>query len=129
MGGVPPLQRPVPALPGAPLPTRIIAPATAPPAQIHAQGTDGFRYWSAAEALRRAAAFWSEVGAVGWHPDVGASIPVRLDDGVDLNAYYARNDFAPEDIKQGLSFFHDTVLDVASSRQVTVFSGESPDVA
>jgi hypothetical protein len=128
MGGIPPLHLPVPTLPGTLLPTRIIAPARAPRAQIHPLGTDGFRYWTAAEALRRAAAFWTAAGARGWHPDVGDSIPVRLDDGVDLNAYYARNDFAPEDIKQGLSFFHDTVRDASNGRQVTVFSGESPEV-
>jgi len=115
-------------MPGASMPTRIIAPARAPVAQIYPLGTDGFRYWTAAEALRRAAAFWTSVGATGWHPDVGASIPVRLDDGVDLNAYYARNDFPAEDVKQGLSFFHDTVRDVVTGRQLTVFSGESPDV-
>jgi hypothetical protein len=128
MGGVPPLQLAVPDMPGAKLPTRIIAPARAPVAQVHPLGTDGFRYWTAAEALRRAAAFWTTAGARGWHRDVGASIPIRLDDGVDLNAYYARNDFPPEDIKQGLSFFHDTVRDVATGRSTVVFSGESPDV-
>jgi len=128
MGGVPPLQLGVPELPGARLPTRIIAPPRAPAAEVHPLETDGFRYWTAAEALRRTAAFWANAGARGWHRDVGASIPVRLDDGVDLNAYYARNDFPPEDVKQGLSFFHDTVRDVATGRQVTVFSGESPDV-
>jgi hypothetical protein len=128
MGGIPPLQLAAPDMPGAPLPTRIIAPARAPVAQIYPLGTPGFRYWTAAEALRRAATFWTSVGVTGWHPDVGASIPVRLDDGVDLNAYYARNDFPAEDVKQGLSFFHDTVRDVATSRQITVFSGESPDV-
>src|SRR5262245_2686337 len=82
MGGVPPLQVAVPTLPGASLPTRIIAPARAPEARVHALGTDGFRYWTAAEALRRAAAFWTAAGARNWHPDVGAPIPVRLDDGV-----------------------------------------------
>jgi len=115
-------------MPGTPLPTRIIAPARAPAVQIHAVGTDGFRYWTAAESMRRCAAFWASVGARAWHRDVGQSIPVRLDDGIDLNAYYARNDFPPEDIKQGLSFFHDAVRDVTTNRQVTVFSGESPDV-
>ena len=128
LGGVPPLHLAVPEMPGAKLPTRIIQPARAPVAQVHPLGTDGFRYWTAAEALRRAAAFWTTVGARGWHRDVGASIPVRLDDGVDLNAYYARNDFAPEDIKQGLSFFHDTVRDASTGRSSVVFSGESPDV-
>ena len=129
MGGVPPLQLAAPVLPGASLPTRIVAPAKAPPAQVHALGTDGFRYWTAAEALRRSAGFWSSVGVRGWHRDVGESIAVRLDDGVDLNAFYARNDFPPEGVKQGLSFFHDTVRDASTGRQVTVFSGESPDVA
>lgn len=128
MGGLPPLHLAVPVMPGAKLPTRIIAPATAPVAQVYPLATAGFRYWTAAEALRRAAAFWTAAGAKAWHRDVGASIPVRLDDGVDLNAYYARNDFAPEDIKQGLSFFHDTVRDAVTGRQTTVFSGESPDV-
>ncbi len=128
MGGLPILQRPAPALPGTPLPTKIVAPATAPAARIHSVGSAGFRYWTAAEALRRSAAFWAASGARAWHRDVGATLPVRLDDGVDLNAYYARNDFPAEDIKQGLSFFHDTVRDVATGRNVTVFSGESPDV-
>jgi hypothetical protein len=129
MGGSPPLQLPAPALPGSPLPTRIIDPAQAPPAQVHPVGTPGFRYWTAAESLRRCASFWSAAGAQAWHPDIGPSLPVRLDDGVDLNAYYARNDFPPEDIKQGLSFFHDTVREATGNRQLTVFSGESPDVA
>jgi hypothetical protein len=95
---------------------------------VHSAGSAGFRYWTAAESLRRSPAFWAASGAKAWHRDVGASLPVRLDDGVDLNAYYARTDFPAEDIKQGLSFFHDTVRDVTSGRNVTVFSGESPDV-
>jgi hypothetical protein len=128
LGGLPPLQTAVPTLPGSLLPTRIIAPASAPPVQVHDLGTDGFRFWTAAEALRRSAAFWVAAGAKGWHPDVGKSIPIRLDDGIDLNAFYARNDFPPEDIKQGLSFFHDTVHDAKNGQLVTVFSGESPDV-
>jgi hypothetical protein len=111
-----------------PLATQIVQPRTAPRPQVHPQGTDGFRYWTAAEALRRCAAFWAAAGVRVWHRNVGASIPVRLDDGVDLNAFYARNDFPAEDIKQGLSFFHDTVRDVATGRDITVFSGESPDI-
>ena len=128
LGGLPTLQRPAPAMPGRTLRTKIIAPATAPEARVHSVGSAGFRYWTAAEALRRAAAFWAASGAKAWHRDVGAALPVRLDDGVDLNAYYARTDFPAEDIKQGLSFFHDTVRDVTTGRNVTVFSGESPDV-
>jgi hypothetical protein len=128
MGGLPPLQLSAPDLPGATLPTRIIDPAQAPPPRIYVNGTAEFRFWTAAEALRRCAEFWREVGVAAWNPDIGTALPVRLDDGVDLNAYYARNDFPPQDIKQGLSFFHDTVMDVATGQRVTVFSGESPDV-
>ena len=128
LGGSPPFQVAAPALPGASLPTRIVDPAQTPKPRVYALGSGEFRYWTAAEAMRRSAAFWSEVGNQAWNPDVGASLPVRLDDGVDLNAYYARNDFPAQDIKQGLSFFHDTVRDVASGQDVTVFSGESPDV-
>lgn len=128
MGGLPILQRPAPSMPGRSLRTKIIAPATAPETRIHSVGSAGFRYWTAAEALRRSAAFWAAAGAKAWHKNVGASLPVRVDDGVDLNAYYARTDFPAEDIKQGLSFFHDTVRDVTTGRNLTVFSGESPDV-
>jgi hypothetical protein len=128
MGGVPPLQFAVPTLPGSSLATRIVAPARAPVPQVHPLETDGFRYWTAAETLRRSAAFWASAGVTGWHSEIGTSIPVRLDDGIDLNAFYARNDFPAEDVKQGLSFFHDTVVDASNGRRVTVFSGESPDV-
>lgn len=122
------MQAPAPTLPGSPLPTRIVDPVQAPTPQIYAVGTAEFRYWTAAEALRRSAAFWSQVGTSAWNRDIGTALPVRLDDGVDLNAYYARNDFPAEDIKQGLSFFHDTVRAVATGQHVSVFSGESPDV-
>jgi hypothetical protein len=129
LGGMPVIQVPAPPLPGTPLATNIIEPNTAPPAAVHAKGTPEFRYWTAAEAMRRTAGFWTGREGLGtWNPDVGARLPVRLDDGVDLNAYYARNDYAPRDIKQGLSFFHDTVFDPATGRAVTVFSGESADV-
>jgi len=52
---------------------------------------------------------------------------VRLDEGVDLNAYYSRDNFPAENVKQGLSFFHDAARDTAN-RVITVFSGESGDV-
>ena len=128
MGSLPPLQVAAPALPGSPLATRFVDPARTPAAGVFAVGTPEFRFWTAADALRRSAAFWAAAGAARWHRDVGASLPVRLDDGVDLNAYYARQAFPREGIKQGLSFFHDTIRDVATRRRITVFSGESPDV-
>src|SRR5262245_37202558 len=52
------IQRPVPVLRHQPLPVRIVHPASAPPAKPHPPGTAEFRYWTAAEALRRGADFW-----------------------------------------------------------------------
>jgi hypothetical protein len=106
-----PITRAAPRLATAPLALAIVEPA--PAAKLHSPGTRGFRYWTAAEALRRAADFWGALLPRGttWQP--GRTLRVTLDAGVDLNAYYDR---------RGLSFFHDTV------GKTTVYSGESPDV-
>jgi len=106
------IQRPVPVLRDQPLPLRIVHPASAPEAKPHPPGTAEFRYWTAAEALRRGADFWRAL-LPGKSWEVGSILPVDLDFGVDLNAFYDR---------EGLKFFHGT----AAGR--TVFSGESPDV-
>jgi hypothetical protein len=106
------IQRPIPVLRDQPLPIRIVHPARAPEAKPHAPGTAEFRYWTAAEALRRGADFWGAL-LPGQSWEVGSILPVDLDFGVDLNAFYDR---------VGLKFFHGT----AAGR--TVFSGESPDV-
>ena len=83
------------------------------PAPGGAPGTASFRYWTAAECLRRGADFWApRVPSGNWQP--GASLRVLLDEGVDLNAYYDR---------RALNFFH------GPSPSGTVYSGESPDVA
>ncbi len=106
------IQRPIPVLRDQPLPIRIVHPASAPEAKPHPPGTAEFRYWTAAEALRRGADFWGALlPGLSW--EVGRILPVDLDFGVDLNAFYDR---------VGLKFFHGT----AAGR--TVFSGESPDV-
>jgi hypothetical protein len=92
---------------------------TRPAPKVYARASDGFRYWSAADALGRALTFWNDrVGkGVKWRgpADDGklAALPVFLDAGVDLNAYYDRH---------ALNFFHDTV----AGR--TVYTAESPDV-
>src|ERR1700747_635762 len=52
------LQRPVPVLREQRFPTRIVHPSSAPEAKPHPPGPAEFRYWAAAEALRRAADFW-----------------------------------------------------------------------
>jgi hypothetical protein len=106
------IQRPVPVLRDQPLSIRIVHPASAPEAKPHPPGTAEFRYWTAAEALRRGADFWGTLlPGISW--EVGSILPVDLDFGVDLNAFYDR---------EGLKFFHGT----GAGR--TVFSGESPDV-
>jgi hypothetical protein len=109
--GAMPIDRPVPQLSKTPLAINIVA--VAPPATPHDPGTKEFRYWAAADALRRGADYWGTLIPAGttWEP--GAQLDVHLDEGVDLNAFYNR---------EGLSFFHDTVAGH------TVFSGESPDV-
>lgn len=111
-----PIQVPVPQLGAGSLPTAIQAPAGgAPPAGEYHPNTSQFRYWAAAAALQRGAAFWAGLLPAGtrWHSTVGSRLQVRLDDGIDLNAYYDRS---------GLSFFHDTVAGRV------FYSGESPDV-
>jgi len=109
---VPPELRPAPDLSIAPLRMRIdVSPAPAPGA--YQPGTPEFRYWAAAEALERGAAFWRQCLPEGttWQP--GEELSVLLDEGVDFNAFYDR---------RALNFFHGT----AAGR--TVFSGESPDI-
>ena len=99
-----------------PLPFKISG--TKPAAKVYQPGTSEFRYYAAAAALRRGSAFWGIIlGKIAW--EVGAVLPVNLDSGADLNAFYTRSGFGDT---PGLHFFHDTV----SGR--TYFSGESPDV-
>jgi hypothetical protein len=110
-----PVLRPAPKLsPRALLPIRI---STHPPkpAGAFSPGTPEFRYWTAAEALRRGADFWNRSSGVKkWFPSVGKSLPVVLDAGVDFNAFYDRSE---------LQFFHGSTPGFG-----TVFSGESPDI-
>src|SRR5919198_6380907 len=90
------IQRPIPVLRDQPLPIRIVHPARAPEAKPHPPGAAEFRYWTAAEALRRGAGFWGALlPGLSW--EVGSILPVDLDFGVDLNAFYDR---------VGLKFFH-----------------------
>jgi hypothetical protein len=87
-------------------------PTPAPTAGQYPLGTASFRYWVAVAALRRGADFWSP-GIPGGHWQVGATLPVLLDEGEDLNAYYDR---------KALNFFHGPL------GSGLVYSGESPDV-
>src|SRR6266487_3814368 len=83
------IQRPVPVLREQPFSIRIVHPASAPEAKPHSPGTADFRYWTAAEALRRGADFWGALlPGTSW--EVGSILPVDLDFGIDLNAFYDR---------------------------------------
>jgi hypothetical protein len=88
---------------------------TQPAAGTHEVGTVEFRYWALADALARAAGFWSGRVPAGtvWQPDNGTRLIAVPDEDVDFNAYYDRN---------GLHFFHGSI------RGTVVYSGESPDV-
>lgn len=113
-----PIQRPVPNLSDARLGIRIDGKQPAP--KIYARGTPEFRFWAAAEALRRAADYWGGIVPSSFTWQVGARLPVKLDAGVDLNAFYTRGGGGDP---PGLSFFHESV------DGVTYFSGESPEVS
>ena len=106
------VQRPAPDISAGPLAFVFDTAASAPPPAIYAQGTAEFRYWVAAEALRRGADFWTKItGLTQWQ--VGPTLKVILDEGQDLNAYYDRN---------ALNFFHGPGVGGV------VYSGESPDI-
>ena len=108
--GLAAISRPIPNLAKAPLKFKIKGAVVKP--GTYQPGTAQFRYWTAAEALRRGGDFWAPLlGVTQWEP--GPVLPVGLDEGVDLNAYYNRTE---------LAFFHDT----AGGK--VVYSGESPDV-
>ncbi len=109
-----PVRRPVPDLAAGPLPVKIQG-RKAPAPKEYPPGTPGFRYWTAADALRRGLDFWTAVLPPGlaWYGSVGKILRVNLDAGEDLNAYYTR---------EGLEFFHARV----GGREI--HSGESPDV-
>jgi len=104
-------DRPVPDLAKKPLAFSLPKPAPKP--EKYHPGTAQFRYWTAAEALRRGADFWAtRVPLANWQ--VGPTLKVILDEGADLNAYYDR---------KALNFFHGP-----SPNGGTVYSGESPDI-
>jgi hypothetical protein len=92
-----------------------IAIAEARPAPgLYRPGTDGFRYWVAAEALARGIAFWTAILPAGTMWSSVSPLPVTLVAGRLLNAFYRRD--------VGLQFFHDTTANF------DVRSCESPDV-
>jgi hypothetical protein len=111
LSGAHPIDRPLPDLSAAPLPLKIAG--KKPAAKAYEPGSPGFRYWTAAEALRRGADFWGGLLPKGSSWQGGGALSVRLDAGEDLNAYYDRD---------SLSFFH------ANVKAGVSYSGESPDI-
>src|SRR5690349_7603692 len=83
-----PISTAAPNLLATPLPCKILGPHPVP--SLYSPGTAEFRFFAAATALRRTSDFWGEIvgSTQRWH--VGPILPVVLDDGVDLNAFYTR---------------------------------------
>jgi hypothetical protein len=109
---VPPEPRSVPDLTISPF-SMAIPGIDAPPPRTYAPGSAEFRYWSAAEAAARGAAFWRPLLPPGTNWQPGEPLNLLLDGGEDFNAYYDR---------KALNFFHGT----AGGRMI--YSGESPDI-
>jgi hypothetical protein len=104
------IQLPEPQISATSLPSSIAG--TIPAAKLYQPNTSEFRYWNTASALARGSKFWSAL-LPGTQWQVGSVLPVKLDAGSDLNAFYDRI---------GLSFFHGRV----GNR--FIFSCDSPDV-
>jgi hypothetical protein len=90
-----------------------------PAPAIYPPSSSEFLYWNAASALARGINFWNPLLPSGTQWSAAQQpLQVELDEGVDFNAFYARDN--------GLNFFHGEVNKVQPP--VTVFSAESPDV-
>ncbi len=85
-----------------------------PDPDVFDPGTPEFLYWNAESALARGINFWAPLLPKGTVWSAASPLPVALDAGIDLNAFFARD--------EGLKFFHDEI------EGDTVFSVESPDV-
>jgi hypothetical protein len=86
--GAVPIERPVPKFPKGKLRVAIDGPQ--PPPGNHETGTPEFRYWTAADALTRALAFWTPILPKGTTWQIGRELSVKLDAGDNLNAVYNR---------------------------------------
>jgi hypothetical protein len=110
-----PIEVPAPDLSQPPLLLQITG--SQPQPKLFDKGTPEFRYWDAAAGLFRGTSFWGALvpNGTSWEPTT--PLPVNLDEGEDLNAFYSRES------PTGLNFFHGN----GGDRNI-VFSGESPDI-
>lgn len=112
MSGAAPIKKATPDLAIASLNIHIIGEQPIP--KIYEPGTPEFRYWVAADGLRRCADFWAALLPAETRWTTGESLPVELDGGVGLGAFY--------DPRIGIKFFRYTV------GNHTIYAGESPDL-
>ena len=110
--GLKPGKRLAPTLSLGPLPLQIAG--TAVKAGIYSPGTVSFRYWNAADAVRRARDLWKPhlPEAAQWHGGI-AALDIHIDGQNDLNAYYDR---------KSLSFFQGEV------KGKVIHTADSPDI-
>ena len=96
------MTRPVPDVAKKPLAFSFPKPAPAP--GQYQSGTAQFRYWTAAEALRRGADYWATRASITqWQ--MGPTLKVILDDGEDLNAFYDRKALWPKESLERRALF------------------------
>ena len=105
-----PLSVAVPVQSAPPLPYKLSGKAPVP--QVYQPGSISFVYYATASALRRTASFWGGVLPAGTKWQVGKVLPVDIDSGVDLNAFYTRGGGGES---PGLHFFHASVGAVSIS--------------
>jgi hypothetical protein len=77
VSGLDPTARPVPSLDAGSLSLKISGPDVEP--REYPPGTSEFRYWTAAEALGRGIAFWSQILPSGTTWEEGSPLTVNLD--------------------------------------------------
>jgi hypothetical protein len=112
--GASPVERPVPDVASGNF-TATLFEAQPSPAR-YAPDTKEFRYWAATDAIHRALDFWGSLVPKGtkFRPSASSVLPVKLNAGLDLNAYYYPD--------RGLEFHHAVI---ANRR---VHFSESPDI-
>ena len=110
-------DRPVPNLAQRPL--AFSFPGPTPKPASYQPGTPEFRYWTAAEALRRGANFWAQlIPLAKWQP--GPVLKVLLDEGLDFTI--AKHLISSTDPHQQERYFLAKAPMLSAMRWVTQYS-------